>query len=168
VELKECERSVNLSDEGTAESGHLALIPASRFANLRACLLSKPNAQHRLIALLGSHALFVRLLIIQEVRTNGIPSDRGTWIGSVFSSACLDDRPLGLVQRERAGTAPQGIPDLLDERESLADGHTFDIDSWILHATNLRGAGASDNCPQRSFLAAFFAFRGAGAVFFRT
>ena len=43
-EAGEC--GVKIGDEHTTEAGYLTLVPAARFANLRACLGSKRNARH--------------------------------------------------------------------------------------------------------------------------
>lgn len=48
--------------------------------------------------------------------------------------APVDDSALGLVQWKNAGSAPERIPDLLDEREPFPDGQSFDVDGGIYHA----------------------------------
>jgi hypothetical protein len=77
--------------------------------------------------------LFVRVLITEEVRPNRLPVDGGRGISSVFRPSSLDYGALGIGKRKDAGFAPEGIPDLLDELETLADRQPGNVDGWIYH-----------------------------------
>ena len=51
----------------------------------------------------------------------------------MLRSPSLNQCTLILVERENRSSAPERIPDLFDELESLPDGQPFQIDCWIHH-----------------------------------
>ena len=101
---------------------------------------------HReLAALRRSCALFVRLLITDEVRLHGLPCDRPGGIVLVLRSACFNHCALGIAQGKHARSAPQGIPHALDQFEPFTDCQPVDVDRWIQHASNLWPEPVGDN-----------------------
>jgi hypothetical protein len=86
-----------------------------------------------LAALRRSCPLFVCFLITEEIGSNGLPIDGGGRISPMLRPPGLDHGAFGIAQGKPPGFAPQGIPDLLDEFETLPDRQPGNIDGWIYH-----------------------------------
>ena len=77
--------------------------------------------------------LFIPFLITDKIRSHAVPWDRGTRILPMLGSSRLDQCALVIAERENRSFAPQRIPDLFDELESLPDGQPFEITRCIYH-----------------------------------
>jgi len=57
----------------------------------------------------------------------------------------FDHGTLSVAHGQNARTAPQRIPNLLDELESFPDSQSVNVDGWINHTRNLGSVPLVDN-----------------------